>query len=60
MSAALDGSSAIRHFEQSDAIKIHDGRIFDFYMGLPCDVQLSLHVYTGLHVHIQQEVSGVV
>ena len=35
MSPALDGSSAIRHFELSDALKIHDGIIFDFYTGLP-------------------------
>ena len=31
----LNGSSAIRHFEGSDAIKISDEITFDFYMGLP-------------------------
>ena len=35
MSPALNGSSAIRRFERSDAIEIHDGITFDFYMGLP-------------------------
>ena len=39
MSLALNGSSAIQHFEGSDAIKIRDGITFDFYMELP---QLSL------------------
>ena len=35
MSPALNGSSAMRHFEGSDAIKIRDGIIFDFYTRLP-------------------------
>ena len=35
MSPALNGSSAIRRFEGSDAIEIRDGITFDFYMGLP-------------------------
>ena len=35
MSPALNGSSAIRHFEGSDAIEIRDGITFDFYTGLP-------------------------
>ena len=35
MSPALNGSSAIRRFERSDAIEIHDGITFDFYTGLP-------------------------
>ena len=35
MSPALNGSSAIRRFERSDAIAICDGITFDFYMGLP-------------------------
>ena len=35
MSAALCGSSAIRHFERSDTIEIRDEITFDFYMGLP-------------------------
>ena len=40
MSPAL-GSSAIRCFEGSDAIEIHDGITFDFYTGLP-------HIFTHL------------
>ena len=35
MRHALDGSSAIRCFEGSDAIKIRNGITFDFYTGLP-------------------------
>ena len=43
MSPALNGSSAIRHFEGNAAIEIHDGITFDFYTGLPyivVDVEL--------------------
>ena len=43
MSPALNGSSAIRRFEHSDAIEIRNGITFDFYMGLP-------HIY-----HLIQE-----
>ena len=32
---ALNRSSAIQHFERSDAIEIRDGITFDFYMELP-------------------------
>ena len=37
MNPTLNGSSAIWHFEGSDAIEIHKGITFDFYMymGLP-------------------------
>ena len=35
MSPTLNGSSAIQHFEGSDAIEIRDGITFDFYTGLP-------------------------
>ena len=35
MRPALNGSSAIRRFEHSDAIEIRDGITFDFYTGLP-------------------------
>ena len=40
-SPALNGSSAIQHLKLSDAIKIRDGIIFNFYMGLP-------HLRTGV------------
>ena len=39
MSPALNGSSAIRRFERSDAIEIRNGITFDFYTGLS-------HIYT--------------
>ena len=35
MSPALNGSSAMRRFECSNAIEIRDGITFDFYSGLP-------------------------
>ena len=35
MSPALNGSSAVRHFEHSNAIEIRDGKTFNFYAGLP-------------------------
>ena len=35
MSPALNGSSEIQHFECVDAIEIHDGVMFIFYLGLP-------------------------
>ena len=35
MSPALNGSSAIQHFEGNDVIEIHHGITFDFYIGLP-------------------------
>ena len=35
MSPVPNGSSAIRRLELSDAIKIRNGIIFDFYTGLP-------------------------
>ena len=35
MSPALNGSSAIRRFEDNDAIEIRDGITFEFYTGLP-------------------------
>ena len=35
VSSALNGSSAIRRFEGSDAIEIRNGITFDFYTGLP-------------------------
>ena len=35
MSPALKRNSATQRFEGSNAIEIHDGIIFDFYIGLP-------------------------
>ena len=35
MSPALNGSSALQHFERSNAIEIRNGIMFDFYPGLP-------------------------
>ena len=35
MSPALNGSSAIQHFEGSVVIEIRDGITFGFYTGLP-------------------------
>ena len=38
-SPALNRSSVIRRFERSNVIEIRDRIIFDFYMGLPHDLQ---------------------
>ena len=35
MSPALNGSSVLERFKRGNAIKIHDGIMFDFYPGLP-------------------------
>ena len=50
MSPTLNGSSAIRRFERSDAIEIRDEITFDFYTGLPhMDVMCREYsTFTGL------------
>ena len=53
MSLALNGSSAIRRFEGSDAIKIRDGITFDFYTGLP-------HIESNIIFHFCYRFCGVV
>ena len=45
MNPALNGSSAIRCFECSDAIEICDGTILDFYTGLYYICMCIVHVY---------------
>ena len=35
MSPALNGSSALQHFERSNIVKIRNGIMFNFYPGLP-------------------------
>ena len=47
MSPALNGSSALERFERSNAIKIHNGIMFDFYPGLPHVIKHHL-IRTGL------------
>ena len=44
MSPALNGSSAIWRFEGSNAIKIRDGKTFDFYT----DCHICMVVHSGL------------
>ena len=55
MSPALNGSSAVRCFEHSDAIEICNGIILDFYMGLPhiCSAQSEnlRFLETAIHLH---------
>ena len=46
MSPTLNGSSAIWRFELSEAIEIHDGIIFEFYVGQPHMVTCSLVSHT--------------
>ena len=35
MSPALNGSSALECFKHGKSIEIHNGIMFDFYLGLP-------------------------
>ena len=35
MNPALNGGSALEHFERSNLIEIRNGIMFDFYPGLP-------------------------
>ena len=35
MSPTLSKSSVLEHFERSNAIKVRNGTMFDFYPGLP-------------------------
>ena len=35
MSLALSGSSVLERFKRSNASKIHNRAMFDFYLGLP-------------------------
>ena len=42
LSPALNGSSEIRRFDRSDAFEIGNGKLFDFYTGLPHIVQTTL------------------
>ena len=35
MGPTPNGCSVLQHFERSNALKIHNGIMFDFYLGLP-------------------------
>ena len=52
MSPALNGISAIRHFECSNAIEIRDGITFDFYTGLP--LMTLFYVQSSLYYMVYQ------
>ena len=48
MSPALNGSSALQHFQHGRAVEIRNGIMFNFYLGLP----QILHFYcVGYQVH---------
>ena len=56
MSPALNGSSAIRRFEGSDAIEIHNEITFNFYTGLPHILNTVLHhSQNGTHFHALEQ-----
>ena len=57
MSPALNGSTALQHFERGNVVEIHNGIMFNSYPGLPqmyselksCEQYQSTHaVYTIL------------
>ena len=55
MSFALNRSSAVQHLKHVDAIKIHDGITFNFYMGLPhVHPRVCIH-YKHKHRHMERE-----
>ena len=35
LSLILSGSSALQHVKPGDALELHNGIIFEFYLGLP-------------------------
>ena len=43
MSPALNGSTAIQHFERGNVVEIRNGIMFDFYPGLPHMHEQSTH-----------------
>ena len=45
MSPTLNGSTALQRFERGNAVEIHNGIMFDFYLGLPH--LYNLMVYTA-------------
>ena len=51
MSPAFNGSSAIRHFKHSNAIKIRNGITFDFYTGLPHTYSSTLSICEQIYLH---------
>ena len=48
MSPTLNVSSVIQHFKHSNAIEIHNGITFDFYMGL---AQVSVAIISSMVLH---------
>ena len=50
MRPAFNGSSALERLECSNAIKIRNGIMFDFYPGLPHIVKLQVEVVINVNV----------
>ena len=40
MSLALNESTALQHFDRNNTVKIHNGIMFDFYLGLPHNIYI--------------------
>ena len=51
MSHALSRSSALEHFERSNALEIRNGKMFDFYPGLPHMILLCISGTTPTSYH---------
>ena len=49
MSPTFNGSSALQHFERGNAVKICNGIMFDFYLGLP---HMYVCMYVGMYVRM--------
>ena len=50
MSPALNGTTALQHFERGNAVEIRNWKMFDFYLGLP--QILCLHEASRFSMHI--------
>ena len=44
---AFNGSTALQYFECGNAVEIHNGIIFDFYLGLPHIGQTTVNFHSG-------------
>ena len=50
MSPALNGTTALQHFERGNAVEIRNWKMFDFYLGLP--QILCLHEASRFSMHV--------
>ena len=54
MSPALNGSSALEHYEHGNAIEIRKRIMFDFYPGLPHILCINTACWASVNCYIPQ------